>query len=320
MKGGAVKQVLALSGGVGGAKLSLGLERVLPAGALHVLVNTGDDFTHLGLHISPDIDTVLYTLAGRANQAQGWGLEGESWNTMEAMALLDGETWFRLGDRDIATHLWRRSQLDAGQDLAAVTQDLARRMGVKSHIYPMCRETVRTVVHTDEGDLPFQHYFVRRQCEPRVRSFEFEGLAAARPDPDVLALLASDDLGHIVVCPSNPFVSIDPVLQVPGMWQALRDHAAPVILVSPIVDGMAIKGPAAKMMAELRVPVTAAGVARHYAERYPDLVDHFLIDDSDAKLTDEINRLGLNAVCTATVMTTLEDKMRLARTCLSLEM
>jgi LPPG:FO 2-phospho-L-lactate transferase len=314
------KQVLALSGGVGGAKLSLGLERVLPTGDLHVLVNTGDDFTHLGLHISPDIDTVLYTLSGRANQAQGWGLEGETWNTMEAMALLEGDTWFRLGDRDLATHLWRRRQLDSGLDLAAVTRDLACRLGVPSHIYPMCRESVRTTVHTDEGDLPFQHYFVRRQCEPRVRGFSFEGLETAQPEPEALALLASPDLSHIVVCPSNPFVSIDPILQVGNLWQTLRDHTAPVILVSPIVNGMAIKGPAAKMMAELQVPATAVGVARYFAERYPALVDYFLIDHSDATLTAEINGLGLKALSAATVMTTLEDKMRLAQTCLALEM
>ena len=318
--GPARKQVLALSGGVGGAKLSLGLERVLPAGDLHVLVNTGDDFDHLGLHISPDIDTVLYTRSGRASQAQGWGLEGESWNTMEAMAALEGETWFRLGDRDLATHLWRRRQLDAGLDLAAVTRDLACRLGVQSRVYPMSCEAVRTTVHTDEGDLPFQHYFVRRQCEPKVLGFSFEGLDSARPDPGVLALLASRDLSHIVVCPSNPFVSIDPILQVSGMWQALRDHAAPVILVSPIVNGLAIKGPAAKMMAELQMPVTALGVARHYAQRYPGLVDYFLIDRSDATLAPEINALGFKALSAASVMTSLEDKMRLAEACLALEM
>lgn len=311
--------VLALSGGVGGAKLSLGLDRVLPAGKLHVLVNTGDDFNHLGLHISPDIDTVLYTLSGQANAAQGWGLEGETWHAMEAMEKLQGDTWFRLGDRDLATHLWRRGQLDAGHDLARVTKDLARRMDVQSHVHPMCCEPVRTMVHTDEGDLPFQHYFVRRQCQPEVRGFSFHGLDTASPVAEVSALLAAGDLSQIVVCPSNPFVSVDPILQVPGMWQALRDHPAPVILVSPIVDGMAIKGPAAKMMAELQVPATALGVAQHYAQHYPGLVDYFLIDRSDATLAAEISALGLRSECADTVMNTLEDKTRLAQTCLALE-
>ncbi len=315
----AVPKVLALSGGVGGAKLSLGLQQVLPAGALHVLVNTADDFEHMGLHISPDIDTVLYTLSGRANRSQGWGLEGETWNTLQALESLGGETWFRLGDRDLATHLWRSNQLAQGADLSALTSALAAQLGLSTSVHPMSADPVRTLVHTEEGELPFQHYFVRRQCEPRVSGFTFHGLDNARPNPDVLALLASGQVSHIVVCPSNPYVSVDPILQLPGMWQMLRDHAAPVVLVSPIVAGLAIKGPAAKMMAELQVPVTALGVARHYAQRYPGLVDHFLIDESDATLADDINALGLVTHCCATVMKTLEDKTQLAQACLRLE-
>lgn len=312
-------KVLALSGGVGGAKLSLGLDRVLSAGKLNVLVNTGDDFEHLGLHISPDIDTLLYTLSNRANQELGWGLAGETWNTMEALEALGGETWFRLGDRDMATHLWRTRQLAEGRSLIDVTAELAEKLGIGSHVHPMCAHAVRTTVHTDEGDLPFQHYFVRRQCEPRVTGFSFEGASGAHPNPVVMKLLQGGELSHIVVCPSNPYVSIDPILQIPGLWLALRDNPAPVVLVSPIVAGLAIKGPAAKMMAELQVPVTALGVAQHYSQRYPGLVDYFVIDQSDVTLAREIEELGLAPVVTSTVMKTLDDKQQLARTCLALE-
>ena len=318
MAGGRGK-VLALSGGVGGAKLSLGLDRILPAGMLEVLANTGDDFEHLGLHISPDIDTLLYTLSGRANQTLGWGLEGESWNTMDALGQLGGDTWFRLGDRDIATHLLRTARLAQGRSLSEVTAALACQMGIASKIHPMSDNPVRTTVHSAEGDLAFQHYFVRRQCEPAVRGFSFDGIASAAPNQQVMAALAQGEFDRVVVCPSNPFVSIDPMLQLPGLWQSLRDSAAPVIVVSPIVGGLAIKGPAAKMMAELEMPVTALGVAAHYARHYPGLVDYFLIDKTDATLAAQINGLGLQARVAPTVMKTLEDKMQLAQYCLALE-
>jgi LPPG:FO 2-phospho-L-lactate transferase len=311
-------KVLALSGGVGGAKLSLGLADVLPPGNLHVLVNTADDFEHLGLYICPDIDTLLYTLSGKASTSQGWGLEGESWNTMEALEQLGGETWFRLGDRDLATHLWRTRQLAAGHGLAAVTDELAERMGIHSHVHPMCEETVRTTVCSEEGDLPFQHYFVRRQCEPAVTGFHFEGMSAARPNRAVQELLAAGAFGAVIICPSNPFVSIEPILQIPGLWLTLRDNPSPVVLVSPIVGGMAIKGPAAKMMAELQVPVTALGVAEHYCSRYPGLIDYFVIDESDAKLAPGIANLGVEPVIAPTVMKSREDKRQLAQLALQL--
>ena len=310
--------ILALSGGVGGAKLALGLADELTPGQLHVLVNTGDDFRHLGLHISPDIDTLLYTLAGLANQTLGWGLAGETWNTMDALASLGGETWFRLGDRDMATHLWRTSQLAAGKGLAEVTAGLARQLGVASHVHPMTEEPVRTTVHSAAGNLPFQHYFVRDQCEPPVTGFSFEGIAAARPNRHAMGLLHEGAFSSVVICPSNPYVSIDPILQVPGLWQALRDNPAPVVLVCPIVAGKAIKGPTAKMMAELDVPVTALGVARHYCDCYPGLLDYFVIDDSDATLVDDIDELGVQVAVTSTVMTSREDKRRLARFALQL--
>ena len=318
MAGAQRSQVLALSGGVGGAKLSLGLADVLPAGDLHLLINTGDDFKHLGLHICPDIDTHLYTLAGLANPAQGWGLAGESWHTMAALEHLGGETWFRLGDKDLATHLWRTQQLAAGQGMAAITAALARRMGIGSHIYPMTEDPVHTVVHAESGELPFQQYFVRDQCQPVVTGFRFSGIESARPNPRVMELLDQHGFSCIVICPSNPFVSVDPILQVPGLWPALLDNPARVVVVSPIVAGQAIKGPAAKMMTELGMAVTAEGVARHYIERYPGLMDCFVIDESDATLAPAIEHLGVEVAITPTVMTSREDKQRLARFTLQL--
>ncbi len=306
------RPVLAISGGVGGAKLALGLADALAPGRLQVVVNTADDFEHLGLMICPDIDTLLYTLSGRADPERGWGLADESWRAMEALEALGGESWFRLGDRDLATHLWRTGRLRAGAALSEVTAELARRMGVASGVHPMSDDPVRTVVHTDEGSLPFQHYFVRRRCEPRVTGFSFEGLAAARPAPAVVDLLADPGPGAILICPSNPFVSVDPVLRIPGLWQALRDSAAPVFAVSPIVGGRAVKGPAAKMLAELALPVSAAAVARHYQSHYPGLLDGFILDRSDATLADEIADVGLHVVHTDTLMRDRADKRRLA--------
>ena len=310
--------VLALSGGVGGAKLSLGLADSLSPEQLHVLVNTADDFEPYGLRISPDIDTHLYTLSGRANQELGWGVANETWNTMAAMEELGGETWFRLGDRDMATHLWRTQQLASGRGFCEVTADLARRLGVDCHIHPMSEEPVRTTVQCRDGNLPFQAYFVREQCRPEVTGFTFDGISAARPNRQVMALLKQGSVSRVVICPSNPFVSVDPILQVPGLWLALRDLAAPVILVSPIVAGAAIKGPAAKMMLELDLPVTAQGVASHYSTRYPGLIDYFVMDESDAKLTGAVEELGLSAAVTSTVMKSRKDKQRLARFVLQL--
>jgi LPPG:FO 2-phospho-L-lactate transferase len=310
--------VLALSGGVGGAKLALGLADVLSPGDLHVLANTADDFRHLGLYICPDIDTLLYTLSGNANEALGWGRAGETWNTMEALQHLGGATWFRLGDKDLATHLWRTTALERGEALAQVTEHLARQLGIATRIHPMCEQKVNTTVHCTGGDLPFQQYFVKEQCKPAVTGFHFEGIERARPNANVVSLLQRTAVAAIVVCPSNPFVSIDPILQIPGFWQLLRDHPAPVVLVSPIVAGVAIKGPAAKMMAELGVPVTAFGVAQHYCARYPGLLDYFVIDDSDATLAPEIAALGVQVSVAPTVMKSRDDKRRLAQCILDL--
>lgn len=312
------KDVLALSGGVGGAKLALGLADTLQPGQLHVLVNTGDDFSHLGLHISPDIDTLVYTLSGRANAAMGWGLEGETWQALSALEELGGDIWFKLGDRDLATHLWRTTQIARGESLSKFTAIMARRLKVHSHVHPMTDDSVRTIVSTDQGDLPFQHYFVREQCEPAVRGFSFDGISAATPNREVMQLLQESAFGQIVICPSNPFVSIDPVLQLPGMAQALRGAQAPVVVISPIVGGMALKGPAAKMMAELGMGATALAVAGHYCDHYPGLMDYFVIDETDATLAPAIRELGVNVAVAPTVMKSRADKQELARFTLDL--
>jgi LPPG:FO 2-phospho-L-lactate transferase len=302
---------LALSGGVGGAKLALGLARVLAADRLTVIANTGDDFEHLGLYVAPDLDTVMYNLAGLANPDTGWGREGESWSFLGALEALGGETWFRLGDRDLAVHVERTRRLAAGETLSEVTAALCGRLGVLPLIAPMSDQPVRTMVATPQGELPFQHYFVRERCEPEVVGFRFAGVESARPSEALAATLADPELASIVVCPSNPFVSVDPILAVPGVENAVRLCAAPVIAVSPIVAGAALKGPAAKMMRELRVPVTAIEVARHYARR--GLLDGFVLDAQDQALRGEVEALGIAVLVTDTVMVSLEDRERLAR-------
>ena len=303
-----VQRYLALSGGVGGAKLALGLARQLQPDELTIVCNTGDDFAHYGLPICPDLDTVMYTLAGRNNQLQGWGLEGESWRIMETLAERGGETWFRLGDLDIATHLMRGELLRQGASLSAATARLCASFGIAHTVLPMSDDPVATVVQTADGELNFQHYFVREQCRPAVRGFHFRGIENARPQPQFLAALQGDELDAIIVCPSNPFVSIDPMLRLPGVRAAVENAAAPVIAVSPIVGGMAIKGPAAKMMAELDMPSTALAVAGYYR----DLIDGFVIDHADADQAEAIAELGIAVHVTDSVMHTLADRERLA--------
>ena len=303
--------ILALAGGVGGAKLAAGLQAALDAPEdLLTVVNTGDDFEHVGLSICPDLDTVMYTLSGRANPETGWGLAGESWNFLEALGALGGEDWFRLGDRDLATHVERTRRLRAGETLSRVTVDLAARLGVPSRIAPMSDDPVRTVVETPDGDLPFQEYFVRRRCEPAVRGLRFEGAPAARMSAAFEAALADPGLDAVVVCPSNPYLSVDPILAVPGVRSALAGCAAPVVAVSPIVGGRAIKGPAAKIMEELGVEVSAAAVAA----RYRDLLDGFVLDETDRPLAPRIESEAsdVRVFVEQTVMHSDDDRTRLA--------
>jgi LPPG:FO 2-phospho-L-lactate transferase len=298
--------VLALSGGIGGAKLALGLYRVLPPGALTVVANTGDDFEHLGLSISPDIDTLLYTLAGLDNPELGWGRRDESWTFMKALGDLGGATWFNLGDGDLATHVERTRRLAAGESLSQITDDFRRRLGIAARLLPMSDDRVRTRLRTAEGRLDFQDYFVRLHCAPVVREIAFAGANEARPQSAFLAALTDDTLRAVVICPSNPFISIDPILALSGVRDALRACPAPVVAVSPIIGGKAVKGPTAKMMTELGLPVGAAAVARHYG----DILDHYVADETDA---NEVGDLETPVTLTRTLMVSLEDREALAR-------
>ena len=298
--------VLALSGGIGGAKLALGLYRVLPPETLTVIANTGDDFEHLGLSISPDIDTLLYTLGGIDNLELGWGRRDETWTFMAALESLGGETWFKLGDGDLATHVERTRRLAAGESLTQITGDFRRRLGISARLLPMSDDRVRTRLRTEEGWLDFQDYFVRLHSEPVVREIVYAGASEARANPDFLAALLNDDLELVVVCPSNPFLSVDPMLSLPGVRDALRRCRAPVAAVSPIIGGKAVKGPTAKIMAELGLPIGAAAIARHYV----DILDLFVADEADA---DVVAELEIPVILTRTLMVTLEDRDALAR-------
>ncbi len=297
--------VVALAGGVGGAKLAHGLTQILEPEQLTVIVNTGDDFEYLGLHISPDLDTVMYTLAGIANPETGWGQAGETWNFLEALGRLGGETWFRLGDRDLATHIERTRRLRRGESLTQVTAAVCAQLGVRVHLLPMSDDPVRTLVVTDEGSLEFQEYFVRRHCEPRVRSVLFVGCDSAHPTEPVAAALEGADL--IVFCPSNPFLSLDPILSVRGILDRVR--VKPILAISPIVGGQAIKGPAAKMLAELGWEVSPVSVAAHYA----GLLSGFVLDNVDASLKAHIESNGPLVLVTGAIMRTDADRARLAR-------
>jgi LPPG:FO 2-phospho-L-lactate transferase len=298
--------VVALSGGIGGAKLALGLSRVLPGNDLVVVANTGDDFEHLGLSISPDLDTLMYTLAGIDDARRGWGRRDETWAFMTALAALRGETWFQLGDRDLATHVERTRRLAVGESLSAITKDFCRQLGVAARLLPMTDDRVRTRLRTSHGWLDFQDYFVRRRCEPVVLELAYDGATSARPNPELLAALGHGTLRAVVICPSNPFVSIDPILAVPGLREAITQCVAPVVAVSPIVGGQAIKGPTAKMMSELGLPVSANAVA----QRYRDLLDAYVLDHADATAAEE---LGIPVTVAHTLMRTLEDRERLAQ-------
>jgi LPPG:FO 2-phospho-L-lactate transferase len=304
--------IAALAGGVGGAKLADGLTKLL-GDAVAAIVNTADDFEHLGLHISPDLDTVMYTLGGIANSETGWGVAGETWTFLDQIARLGAPTWFRLGDRDLATHILRGAALRAGGRLTEITADLCRRLGIGARVLPMSDDAVRTIVHSAEGDIAFQDYFVGRHCEVPVTGFAFAGIERARPTVEVEAALRAADLDAIILCPSNPFVSIDPILSLPGMRQLLGGPGVPVIAVSPIIGGAAVKGPAAKMMRELGFEPSAASVAAHYR----GLVTGFVMDTADAALAPAVEVQGMTVTVTGTVMRTNADRLRLAEECLA---
>ncbi len=297
-------KIVALAGGVGGAKLADGFAQILPPGDLTIIVNTGDDFEHLGLHISPDLDTVCYTLAGLAEPRTGWGLADDTWRAIDGVEKLGGPAWFRLGDGDLATHLERTRLLKAGWTLSDITRQFCAAWGVRPFILPMSDNPVRTVVKTDQGDLPFQEYFVHRRCEPVVRGFEFSGAESAIPAHGVMDALEAADA--VVVCPSNPWVSIGPILAIREIKQAIQTKAS--VAVSPIIGGAAVKGPAAKMYAEMGITPSALAVTAHYQ----GLIRSLVIDDIDSELQDEIARYMMCVLVTRTLMNTSQDRRRLA--------
>jgi len=296
--------IVALAGGVGGAKLAAGLAAALPPEKLLIAVNAGDDFEHLGLTICPDLDTVTYTLAGLANRTQGWGIEGETWNFMAMLRDLGGEDWFNLGDRDMALHVLR-TQLLKTETLSAVTARFTKRLGIRHRIVPVSDDPVRSIVETDEGELAFQDYFVRRRCEPRFLSIRYDGADAATPSGALAEALSNPALEAIIICPSNPILSIGPILAIPGIRRALDARRVPVVAVSPFIGGKAVKGPAAKIMNERGFEATPSAVIDHYA----GLLDGLVIDHADAALPCA----GAAILAHDTLMREAADRERLAR-------
>jgi len=298
-------KVVALAGGVGGAKLAHGLAKVMPPEKLAIIVNTGDDFEHLGMKICPDLDTICYTLADLANYETGWGRADETWDAMESIVHLGGPDWFRLGDRDLGTHLERTRRINTGQPLSMVTRDFCAAWDIGPTILPMSDDPVPTQVFTDQGRLSFQEYFVHQKCQPEVRGFSFENFELAKPAPGIIVALKAADL--IVICPSNPWVSIDPILALPKIKEGIK--SCPVVAVSPIIGRKAIKGPAAKMYAELGVQPSALVVADHYR----DILSGFVVDDIDLALEQTIQNIGMQTLVTSTIMNSMADRRHLAR-------
>jgi LPPG:FO 2-phospho-L-lactate transferase len=298
-------KIAALAGGVGGAKLAHGLALCLPPEDLTIVVNTGDDFEHLGLYICPDLDTVCYTLAGLANPETGWGRAGETWQAMNGVEHLGGPGWFRLGDQDLGTHLERTRRLKAGQKLSQVTRDFCRAWGIKPIVLPMSDERVATIVDTvEEGELSFQEYFVLHRCQPQVKDFRFAGIESASPAPGVLEALAEAEA--VVLCPSNPWVSIDPILAVAGLRSTM--NRKPIAAVSPIIDGQTVKGPAAKMFREMGIAPSPLSVAAHYH----GLLTGLVLDNADTGYTQSLCDRELQTCMTDTLMRNPEDRRRLA--------
>jgi len=294
-------KIVALAGGVGGAKLAHGLAQILSPEDLTIIVNTGDDFEHLGMYICPDLDTVCYTLGGLANPETGWGRVNETWNTISNIEKLGGPNWFRLGDQDIATHLERTRRMKEGQSLSQITKDFCAAWGIKHAILPMTDSPVRTMVDTDEDELAFQEYFVHRHCEPRVKGFRFDGVNSAEPATGVREAIESAEA--IVICPSNPWVSVDPILRV------IQKINKPVIAISPIIGGKTVKGPAAKMYSELGIEPSALAVAEHYR----NILAGFVLDSVDLEMESNIKQLGIRTLVTDTLMNNLTDRTRLAQ-------
>jgi len=308
-------RVILLCGGVGGAKVALGLDRLLPPGDLAIIVNTGDDFDHLGLRICPDLDTVLYTLAGVVHPEQGWGRADETFTMLDELVRCGGPGWFRLGDRDLALHLQRSLRWRRGDRLTDITADLASKFDLRSTILPMTDSVVATRLDTAEGALDFQDYFVRRRCTPVVRQIHYDGAQSAPISPQLLQALMSPRLERIVIAPSNPLLSIAPILSIPGMCGRLRRAGVPIVAVAPLIGGRAIKGPTAKLMQELGMRAGVVGVYEFYAKRYAGLLDAMLIDQTDGH---EVTEIGCVVALTDTLMQTVDDRLRVAQSVLEL--
>ena len=307
-------KIVALAGGVGGAKLAHGLAQILSPEDLTVIVNTGDDFEHYGLYICPDLDTVCYTLAGLANPETGWGRVNEEWNAFGNVSMLGGPDWFKLGDKDLGTHLERTRRLNQGQTLTQITKDFCKAWGIEHAILPMSDQPVRTIVETDEGELAFQEYFVHRRCEPRVKGFRFDGVENAEPAHGACETIQSADA--IIICPSNPWVSIDPILKVISLTPSPLSRrergwgeGEPIIAVSPIIGGQTVKGPAAKMYRELGIEPSALAVANHYR----GLATGFVLDQIDEQLEGDVMGLNMRTLVTNTLMNSLDNRSRLAK-------
>jgi LPPG:FO 2-phospho-L-lactate transferase len=299
-------KIVVLAGGVGGSKMVNGLAQLLPPENLFIVANTADDFEHLGLCISPDLDTIMYTLAGVNNLKTGWGRADETWQTMEAVQQLNGPTWFNVGDKDLANNLLRTQWRRQSYPLSWITAQLCRRFGVKQTLMPMTDSPVQTILHTDQGKLAFQDYFVRRRCQPVVSKIEYEGVAQAEANREILNAIRLADL--IVLAPSNPLLSLDPILALPGLARLIKAAAAPVIGISPLIGGKAVRGPAAKLMWELDMEPSPVGVAQHLWH----VLSGFVMDSVDRLHRSRVEALGMRVLCTGVLMTSLEDQARLA--------
>ena len=307
-----MNKVLALAGGVGGAKLVLGLSKILKPEELSIVVNTADDDMFHGLHVSPDVDTVIYALSGLTNKTTGWGVDGDSFRTLSALKRLGDETWFQLGDLALATHIKRTSMLRAGKSLSEATQHLAKNLGILHDVIPMSDDSVKTKAITKSEELDFQDYFVRRKCEPAIQEIKFEGISTAKPSQQFIDAISQAET--IIICPSNPIVSIAPIIELPGIKELISNFKGKRIAVSPIIGKQALKGPAAKMMMELNEDVSSIGVAK----RYIGICDWFVIDKADTEEANEIEKLGMNVHITSTIMNSDEEKIDLANKILSL--
>ena len=299
--------ILALAGGVGGAKLVVGLAKTMDPTDLMVIVNTGDDEQFHGLHVSPDIDTMMYTLAGISDSSTGWGIAGDSFRALDMLHIYGADNWFNLGDKDLATHIRRTDLLGKGLHLSEITSQMCRQLGIECAVVPMSDQRIQTILDTEDGPLPMQEYFVRRRCEPKVSGISFKGTDEAEPSPAFKSALSNSS--GLIICPSNPFLSIGPILAIPSVRESIASFQGIRVIVSPIVDGKALRGPAGKLLKELNFPVSSVGVA----QQYRGLCDFFVLDHQDAHLSDSIRDLGIRPSVTSTVMETESDKERLAQ-------